>query len=89
LGPFWGCCLFGFLPFWGKHKWGNGFRGFPRFWLPFSLLAGGKGIGFCWVSLFWLPFPASQAEKGNEFGEFPRFSLPFSLLAGGKGIGFC
>ena len=89
LEPFWGCCLFRFLPFWGKHEWGNGFRGFLCFSLPFSLLAGGKGNGFCWVSLFSLPFPASQAEKGNGFRGFPRFSLPFSLLAGSKGIGFC
>ena len=80
LEPFWGCCLFRFLPFWGKHEWGNGFRGFLCFSLPFSLLAGGKGNGFCWVSLFSLPFPASQAEKGNGFRGFLCFWLPFRFL---------
>ena len=76
LEPFWGCCLFRFLPFWGKHEWGNGFRGFLCFSLPFSLLAGSKGIGFCWVSLFSLPFGNHTYFKGNGFLEFPRFSLP-------------
>jgi len=44
--------------------------------LPFSLLAGSKGIGFCWVSLFSLPFGNHTYFKGNGFLEFPRFSLP-------------
>ena len=68
---------------------GNEFWEFPRFSLPFSLLAGGKGNVFCWISLFSLPFPASQAERGNGFRGFLCFSLPFSLLAGSKGIEFC
>ena len=48
-----------------------------------------KGIGFCWVSLFSLPFSLLAGEKGIGFRGFLCFSLPFSLLAGGKGIGFC
>ena len=54
---------------------GNEFWGFPRFSLPFCL-AGCKGIGFCWVSLFSLPFGNHTYFKGNGFLEFPRFSLP-------------
>ena len=67
---------------------GNEFWGFPRFSLPFSLLAGEKSIGFRGFLCFSLHFPASQAEKGNGFRGFLCFSLPFLLLAGGKSNGF-
>ena len=67
---------------------GNEFWGFPRFSLPFLLLSGGKGIVFCWVSIFSLPFGNHTYFKGNEIRGFLCFSLPFSASQAEKGIGF-
>ena len=88
-GGFFTSCLFG-ESMSGATNFGDSldFRCLFHF-LPFSLLAGGKGNGFCWVSLFSLPFLLLAGGKGIGFRGFPRFSLPFSLLAGGKGNGFC
>ena len=76
--------MFGFV----RPRKGSGFRRFPRFSLPFLLLASLKGIGFRLISLFSMPFRPVTPGKGIGFRRFSRFSLPFRPVSLGKGIGF-
>ena len=67
---------------------GNEFWGFPRFWLPFSFLAGGKDIGFWGFPRFSLPFSLLAVGKGIGFCWVSLFSLPFPASQAEKGNGF-